>query len=169
MLSVKQGSIKYHFWSLRYDSTWNWTQISRGHYEHSNYYANVPDVYIYIYIYCFPIRLFKNLRFLRYPHYYATFLRNITLDLWIWNVSALIHKYSKNVASSFSHLLWYPARWQFSISQHLADEIMNFWFRLVIRYITRLMLSTISNESFFCYRSEFYIILYSQNNRDFTA
>ena len=29
MPSVKQGSIKYHFLSLRYDSTWDWTPVSR--------------------------------------------------------------------------------------------------------------------------------------------
>ena len=29
MLSVKQGSIKYHFLSLSYDSTWDWTQVPR--------------------------------------------------------------------------------------------------------------------------------------------
>ena len=28
MLSVKQGGIKYHFLSLWYDSTWDWTQVS---------------------------------------------------------------------------------------------------------------------------------------------
>ena len=28
MLSFKQGSIKYHFLSLWYDSTWYWTQVS---------------------------------------------------------------------------------------------------------------------------------------------
>ena len=36
MLSVKQGGIKYHFLSLWYDSTWDWTQISRAIGEHSN-------------------------------------------------------------------------------------------------------------------------------------
>ena len=41
MLSVKQDSIKYHILSLWYDSTWNWTQISRAIGEHSNHYANV--------------------------------------------------------------------------------------------------------------------------------
>ena len=35
MLSVKQGGIKYHFLSLWYDSTWNWTQVSRTIGEHS--------------------------------------------------------------------------------------------------------------------------------------
>ena len=30
MLSVKQGSIKYHFLSLCYDSTWDWTQVSQA-------------------------------------------------------------------------------------------------------------------------------------------
>ena len=40
MLSVKQGTIKYHFLSLWYDSTWDWTQGSRAIGEHSNHYAN---------------------------------------------------------------------------------------------------------------------------------
>ena len=39
MLSVKQGSTKYHFKSLWYDSTWDWTQDSRAIGEHSNHYA----------------------------------------------------------------------------------------------------------------------------------
>ena len=30
MLSVKQGGIKYHFLSLWYDSTWDWTPASRA-------------------------------------------------------------------------------------------------------------------------------------------
>ena len=29
MLCVKQGSIKYHFLSLWYDSSWDWTQVSQ--------------------------------------------------------------------------------------------------------------------------------------------
>ena len=36
MLSVEQGGIKYHFLSLWYDSTWDWTQVSRAIGEHSN-------------------------------------------------------------------------------------------------------------------------------------
>ena len=36
MLSAKQGSIKYHFLSLWYDSTWDWTQVSRAIGEHSS-------------------------------------------------------------------------------------------------------------------------------------
>ena len=28
-MSVKQGGIKYHFLSLWYDATWDWTQVSR--------------------------------------------------------------------------------------------------------------------------------------------
>ena len=36
MLSVKQGGIKYHFLSLWYDSTCDWTQVSRAIGEHSN-------------------------------------------------------------------------------------------------------------------------------------
>ena len=41
MLSVKQGGIKYHFLSLWYDLTWDWTQVSRAIGEHSNRLANV--------------------------------------------------------------------------------------------------------------------------------
>ena len=40
MLSVKQGTIKYHFLSLSYDSTRDWTQVSRAIDEHSNHYTN---------------------------------------------------------------------------------------------------------------------------------
>ena len=29
MLSVKQGGIKYRFLSLEYDSTWDWTRVSK--------------------------------------------------------------------------------------------------------------------------------------------
>ena len=41
MLSVKQGSIKYQFLSLLYDSNWDWTQVSRLIGEH---YANVQKM-----------------------------------------------------------------------------------------------------------------------------
>ena len=41
MLSVKQGSIKYHFLSLWYDSTCDWTQVFRAIGEYSDHYANV--------------------------------------------------------------------------------------------------------------------------------
>ena len=40
MLSVKQDSIKYHFLSLWYDSTWDWTKVSQAIGEHSNHYAD---------------------------------------------------------------------------------------------------------------------------------
>ena len=36
MLSAKQGGIKYYFLSLWYDSTWDWTPVSRMIGEHSN-------------------------------------------------------------------------------------------------------------------------------------
>ena len=36
MLSVKQEGIKYHFLSLWYDPTWDWTQVFRAIGEHSN-------------------------------------------------------------------------------------------------------------------------------------
>ena len=41
-----QGGIKYHFLSLWYNSTWNWTHVSRAIGEHSNHYANVQLVEI---------------------------------------------------------------------------------------------------------------------------
>ena len=41
MLSDKQGDIKYHFLCLWYDSTWDWTQVSRAIGEHSNHHANI--------------------------------------------------------------------------------------------------------------------------------
>ena len=37
MLSAKQGGIKYHFLSLWYDSTWDWTQVFRTTGEHSTH------------------------------------------------------------------------------------------------------------------------------------
>ena len=36
MMIVKQSGIMYHFLSLWYDSTWNWTPISRTIDEHYN-------------------------------------------------------------------------------------------------------------------------------------
>ena len=40
ILSVKQGDIKYHFLSFWYDSTWDWTPVSRTIGEHSYHCAN---------------------------------------------------------------------------------------------------------------------------------
>ena len=37
MLSVKQGGINYHFLSLWYVSTWDWTPVSRTIGEHSTH------------------------------------------------------------------------------------------------------------------------------------
>ena len=37
MLSVKQETIRYHFLSLWYDSTWDWTLVSQDIGEHSNH------------------------------------------------------------------------------------------------------------------------------------
>ena len=39
-----QGGIKYHFLSLWYDSTWDWTPISKMIGEHSNYKANGQNI-----------------------------------------------------------------------------------------------------------------------------
>ena len=40
MLSVKQGGIKYHFLSLWYDSTWDWTPVSQAIGQHSTHKTN---------------------------------------------------------------------------------------------------------------------------------
>ena len=37
ILSVKPGGIKYQFLSLSYDSTWNWTPVSRAIGEYSTH------------------------------------------------------------------------------------------------------------------------------------
>ena len=39
MLSAKQRGIKYHFFSLWYDSTRDWTKVSRTIGKHSNHHA----------------------------------------------------------------------------------------------------------------------------------
>ena len=39
MLSVKQEDIKYHFLSLLYNSTWDWTPVTQAIGEYSNHYA----------------------------------------------------------------------------------------------------------------------------------
>ena len=44
MLSVKQEGIKYHFKSLWYDVTWDWTQVSQTISEHSTHLANEPVI-----------------------------------------------------------------------------------------------------------------------------
>ena len=45
MLSVKQCDIKYHFLSLWYDSTWDWTLVSWAIGEHSTHKSNGPVVH----------------------------------------------------------------------------------------------------------------------------
>ena len=39
-MSVKQGSIQYHFLSLSNNSTYDWTPVSAAIGEHCDYYAN---------------------------------------------------------------------------------------------------------------------------------
>ena len=46
MLSVKQEGIKYHFFSLLYDSTWDRTPVSWTIGEHS---THLDNTYIHIY------------------------------------------------------------------------------------------------------------------------
>ena len=41
MLNVKQGGINNYFYSLWYDSTWDWPQVSQAIAEYSNHHANV--------------------------------------------------------------------------------------------------------------------------------
>ena len=46
MLSVKQRGIKYHFKSLWYNGTWDWTQISRTIGKLSTHYTNEPNTQV---------------------------------------------------------------------------------------------------------------------------
>ena len=39
MISVKQGGLKYHIFGLRYNSIWDWTEVSQTIGEYSNYYV----------------------------------------------------------------------------------------------------------------------------------
>ena len=48
MLSVKQGGFKYPFLSLWYDSTWDWTPVSRTIGEYYNHYANTCSYFCLI-------------------------------------------------------------------------------------------------------------------------
>ena len=48
MLSVNQGGIKYHFLSLLYDSTLNWTPVSLVFGEHSTHLEKGRYIYIYM-------------------------------------------------------------------------------------------------------------------------
>ena len=50
MQSIKQGCMKYHFKSLWYDATWDWTRVSRTIGEHSTYLANEPGYKINIFV-----------------------------------------------------------------------------------------------------------------------
>ena len=45
MLSVKQGSIKYHFWILWYDLTWDWTPVTRIISEHSTHLSHMARLW----------------------------------------------------------------------------------------------------------------------------
>ena len=40
-----QSGIKYHFYSLWYDSTWDWTPVFRNIGEHSNQYCKFKNYY----------------------------------------------------------------------------------------------------------------------------
>ena len=44
VLSIKQGSIKYNFLSLWYDSARDWTPVSRSIGKHTTHYANGPVI-----------------------------------------------------------------------------------------------------------------------------
>ena len=50
MQSVRQGGIKYHFWSFCYDSTWDWTPGSRAIDEHSTHSTNDIEYVHWIHI-----------------------------------------------------------------------------------------------------------------------
>ena len=43
ILGFKQGGLKYHFFSLWYDSAWDWDPVSRVIGKRSNHYTNGPS------------------------------------------------------------------------------------------------------------------------------
>ena len=67
MLSVKQGSIKYHFLRrLWYDASWDWAPVSRTISEHSTHKANEPVKIENEDFYCQSFWLFVCLVFMAY-------------------------------------------------------------------------------------------------------
>ena len=65
MLSVKQEGIKYHFWNLWCDLTWDSTPVYQAIGEHSNHKANeCIDILmlILVWLYIFPISKYTNMR-----------------------------------------------------------------------------------------------------------
>ena len=62
MLSVKQGDIKYHFLSLLYDSTWDWTSVFRIISEHSTYYNNIQVAEVKLRIFLLNKRFYYKTR-----------------------------------------------------------------------------------------------------------
>ena len=61
MLSVKQGGIKYHFLSLLYDPTWDWTPISQTIGEHSTHLHIQKQKYFWKKGYMNVLQLIKDL------------------------------------------------------------------------------------------------------------
>ena len=84
LLSVKQGGIKYHFWSLWYDVTWNWTQVSQAIGEQSTHLANEP-VFV---IYTIDINFISGKGHFKFLCSYL----GISRIIWyaVWGISALI-------------------------------------------------------------------------------
>ena len=80
MLSVKQGGIKYHFLSLWYDSTWDWTQVSRA----------IGDHLFFVLYVC----VFLDI-------YYVNF-RNAYYKIIPWFSFASL---GKNYSNNFNHLI----------------------------------------------------------------
>ena len=70
MLSVEQVGIKYHFLSLGYDLTRDWTLISRSISEHFNHYAKEPYIYMCVCV-CVHIHTHVRLYIFINIHIYA--------------------------------------------------------------------------------------------------
>ena len=78
MLSVKQGGIKYHFLSLWYNSTWDWTKVFRNIGEHSTHLAN-DAVLFYLRIF----DEYKTMKFMfwRFTHEIYSALKSDIADI----------------------------------------------------------------------------------------
>ena len=104
MLRVKQGGIKYHFLSLWYDSTWDWTPVFRTNSKHSNDYA-------------------KGLVF------YSLYGFNFSSDLKFRMNSQALRDHFKG-----SNYKWYHCHFHVSQPFHLSGKIQVFIYPLVFFY-----------------------------------
>ena len=86
MLSVKQGDIEYHFLSLWYNSTWEWTLVSQTIGEHTTTYTNLYKIHIYINLkhdMCFNVQMYIYIHVSIYIYIYIRLYMSIYIYIYI--------------------------------------------------------------------------------------